>query len=275
MDINSQWIYLFFETYHNHPVTDGMSPFYIIRFPFSNITMKFTIVTVSLNAADTIEKTILSVINQTYHDVEYIMIDGDSTDGTIDIINKYLSRISFFLSEPDNGLYDAMNKGIRHATGDFVLFLGADDAFYSDHVLQNVAAKMIDRNAIYYGNVIKLPSHKLYWGKFNKYKFGMGNICHQSIFYPKQVFNQDLFDTKYTVYADYVFNLRLYHTVRFVYIDEVIAYFDVRGISSRSVDTNFKNDKYKLIIDNLGYVPLFCRGVFHGLVFLRDYFIRS
>lgn len=237
--------------------------------------MKITVITVCYNAAKTIEQTILSVIHQTYPHIEYIIVDGASTDGTLDIIQKYQQNIACLISEPDTGVYDAMNKGIRYASGDFILFLGADDVLYCDRVLQNVAAKMIDRNVVYYGNVIQLPTHKLYWGKFNKYKFGMGNICHQSIFYPRQVFNHDLFDTKYTVYADYVFNLRIYNTVRFVYIDEVIAYFDVRGISSRSVDAIFKKDKYRLIIDNLGYVPLFCRGIYHGLVFLRNFFLEN
>jgi len=237
--------------------------------------MKITVITVCYNAAQTIEQTILSVIHQTYSQIEYIIVDGASTDGTLDIIQKYQQYIACLISEPDSGVYDAMNKGIRYASGDFILFLGADDILYNNTVFQNLAAKMIDMNVVYYGNVIQLPSQKRYWGKFNKYKFGMGNICHQSIFYPRQVFNHDLFDTKYTVYADYVFNLRLYNTVRFVYIGEVIAYFDVRGISSRSVDVNFNKDKYRLIINYLGYVPLFCRGLYHGLVFLRNFFLRK
>lgn len=79
--------------------------------------MKISVVTVCYNAADTIEKTILSVLNQTYHDIEYIIIDGGSTDGTVEIIRKYADKIAYWVSEPDKGIYDAMNKGIEVATG--------------------------------------------------------------------------------------------------------------------------------------------------------------
>ena len=89
--------------------------------------LKISIVTVSYNAAETIEQTISSVVNQTYENIEYIIIDGGSTDGTVDIIRKYEDRIAYWVSEPDKGIYDAKNKGIDAATGDYIYFLGADD----------------------------------------------------------------------------------------------------------------------------------------------------
>lgn len=84
--------------------------------------MKISVVTVCYNAADTIEKTILSVLNQTYHDIEYIIIDGGSTDGTVEIIRKYADKIAYWVSEPDKGIYDAMNKGIEVATGSGLIY---------------------------------------------------------------------------------------------------------------------------------------------------------
>lgn len=87
--------------------------------------MKISVVTVCYNAADTIEKTMLSVLNQTHHDIEYIIIDGGSTDGTVEIIRKYADRIAYWVSEPDKGIYDAMNKGIKVATGEWINFMNA------------------------------------------------------------------------------------------------------------------------------------------------------
>ena len=86
-----------------------------------------SIITVSYNAVKTIEQTISSVVNQSYSNIEYIIIDGGSTDGTVDIIKKYEDRIAYWVSEPDGGIYDAMNKGIKVATGDYIQIIGADD----------------------------------------------------------------------------------------------------------------------------------------------------
>ena len=97
--------------------------------------MKISIITVVKNAEKTIENTILSVLNQTYKNIELIIIDGVSTDGTLDIINKYKDKISYFISEPDTGVYNAMNKGIKAATGDIFYFLNANDSLYDDKVL--------------------------------------------------------------------------------------------------------------------------------------------
>ena len=95
-------------------------------------TPKITIITVSYNCVDTIEKTILSIINQTYSNIEYIIIDGASTDGTVDIIKKYQDRITYWVSEPDNGIYDAWNKGIKASNGEWISFVGADDILIND-----------------------------------------------------------------------------------------------------------------------------------------------
>lgn len=105
-----------------------------------------SVVTVSYNAVLTIEQTILSVINQTYPHIEYIIIDGGSTDGTVDIIKKYANRIAYWVSEPDKGIYDAMNKGIRTAKGEWINFMNAGDLFYSKDTLEKVFSKSINDN---------------------------------------------------------------------------------------------------------------------------------
>ena len=93
-----------------------------------------SVITVCYNVASSIEKTMLSVLNQTYKNLEYIIIDGNSTDGTVDIIKRYAERLTFWISEPDNGIYDAMNKGIVKATGEFLIFMNAGDQFLNDKV---------------------------------------------------------------------------------------------------------------------------------------------
>ena len=105
-----------------------------------------SVVTVSYNAVSVIEQTIFSVINQTYPNVEYIIIDGGSTDGTVDIIKKYADKITYWVSEPDKGIYDAMNKGIELATGEWINFMNAGDSFYSFSILELIFGQTIFSN---------------------------------------------------------------------------------------------------------------------------------
>lgn len=114
--------------------------------------IKISVVTVCFNAGGIIEETIKSVINQTYPDIEYIIIDGASTDGTVDIIRKYSDKISYWKSEPDNGIYDAMNKAIGIATGDYINFMNAGDIFTSNNVIAEVAKQIDPASDIVYGD---------------------------------------------------------------------------------------------------------------------------
>lgn len=100
--------------------------------------VKISVITVCYNAVDTLEKTIQSVLEQTYHNIEYIIIDGGSTDGTVEIIHRYVDYLAYWVSEPDRGIYDAMNKGIERATGEWVNFMNAGDYFYNYDVISNV-----------------------------------------------------------------------------------------------------------------------------------------
>ena len=114
--------------------------------------MKISVVTVCYNSVDTIEETMLSVLNQTYSDVEYIIIDGGSTDGTVDIIKKYADRIAYWVSEPDNSIYDAMNKGIAVATGDYINFMNSGDSFASKDSISNVLTNIKEDIDIVFGD---------------------------------------------------------------------------------------------------------------------------
>lgn len=146
--------------------------------------MKISVVTVCYNSVDTIEETMLSVLNQTYPDVEYIIIDGGSTDGTVDIIKKYAGRVAYWISEPDKGIYDAMNKGIAAATGDYINFMNSGDRFASTNVIENCFSNLRGTPIIIYGNWIEsvesmlIPKKALELGYLSK---GMP-FPHQSAF---------------------------------------------------------------------------------------------
>ncbi|WP_270569797.1 glycosyltransferase family 2 protein [Bacteroides eggerthii] len=215
--------------------------------------MKISVVTVCYNAADTIEKTMLSVLNQTYHDIEYIIIDGGSTDGTVEIIRKYADRIAYWVSEPDKGIYDAMNKGIKVATGDFLFFLGADDILIIE--ISAIIGKLCC-NTILYGGVELKSSGKILHTKFSQYSLVRNNVPHQGIFYPRSLFLMFTYDTNYKIYADWLLNIQcLYLNVPAKKIDEPIVLYNDNGISGNEYDSVFLNNQKQIIKKYLGYFP--------------------
>ena len=127
--------------------------------------MKLSVVTIVYNDIQHIEKTILSVLGQSYSNIEYIIIDGGSNDGTIDLIKKYSDNISFWLSEPDNGLYDAMNKGIENVSGDFICFLNSGDLFYDNNTVENLLSNNDSNIDVFYGETIIIDDDNNIKGK--------------------------------------------------------------------------------------------------------------
>ena len=144
--------------------------------------MKFTVITVCYNASATIRETIASVLGQTYRGMEYIVVDGKSTDGTAEILQSITDRRMKFISEKDTGIYNAMNKGLRMADGDYLIFLGADDTFFNEDVLEKVAAKITDTDSVVYGDVMFRKRQRRYNGAFSRWTWGHRNVCHQCIF---------------------------------------------------------------------------------------------
>lgn len=204
--------------------------------------MKISIIIVCLNAKDTIENTFTSIFNQTYKNFEVIVIDGMSNDGTLDIINNYHEKISYFISEPDNGIYHAMNKGIEAASGDFLIFLNADDSFYDESVLDKAANALIENkeSKILFGDAIYLSNNKKSFRvSFNNIKNDLSlifnNICHQSIFYHGSLFKAyGKYNLNYTSYSDWDFNIKcmMQNRVLSLYLPFPIANFSLNGISS-------------------------------------------
>ena len=214
--------------------------------------IKISVITVSYNAAATIEQTILSVIRQDYSNIEYIVIDGGSTDGTVDMIRKYEDKIAYWVSEPDAGIYDAMNKGIRRATGDYLYFLGADDWLRDEAVLCRVSEfiRLHPGYGLYMGNVFlyhpKLRMEKRQRVFFSPEAVKRGHMYpHQGMFAQRELL-QAGFDTKYKIAADY--KVLLQNVVRgipFCLMDVDVAYYSVLGTSA---GIRQLNDEYSAII---------------------------
>lgn len=202
--------------------------------------MKVTVVTAVLNDAGHIEQTILSVISQTDIEIEYIIVDGGSKDGTLELIGKYKDKISLLISESDRGVYDAMNKGIKYSTGDFVYFLNSGDVLLNPSILSKIKLEELkERNAIIYGNVVvaygnieALEKPRPFFNSKMKFK-GIG-ICHQSMFFPGELIRNEKYDLSYKIAADYDLVYRLWRKgTEFLYRDITIAKYDWgKGISS-------------------------------------------
>lgn len=182
------------------------------------INPKISIITVCYNAEKVIEETIRSVIGQTYSNIEYIIIDGDSKDKTLEIINKNMDDYHVRLySEPDKGIYDAMNKGLAFSTGQYINFLNAGDSFINKSVVQRIVGEIQDKQTdIFYGNIIyKYPDGRNEIRQYGKWcgkqiYFLTGDcINHQAIFATKISFEQDLFDLHYRVCADREWMMRI------------------------------------------------------------------
>lgn len=200
--------------------------------------IKVSIITVVYNAADTIEQTIKSVIRQKTDSVEYILIDGMSTDGTYEIIQKYTDDVDIIIHEKDDGLYDALNKGIMLASGEIIGIIHGDD-YYADKTISKIVAYYDTQDAdILYGNALwfdESGEDSLYaCYNIEELWFRMA-VPHPAVFVRKKAYlKHGLFDTRYAIAADYDLMLRMYsEKARFVHVDEVLAYFRKGGLSAK------------------------------------------
>lgn len=202
--------------------------------------IKISIITVVYNSVDKIEATIQSVINQTYSDIEYIVIDGGSADGTIDIIKKYADKTSRWISESDKGVYDAMNKGIDMATGEWINFMNAGDSFHNNTVIHDIFHSYTDSStAVIYGdtlNIFPFGNFLFRASPSPRMEEGM-TFCHQSTFVKRNILAENHFDTSFKISADYNLFYNLYKAVyTFHYIPICISNYEVaeEGISNSS-----------------------------------------
>ena len=183
--------------------------------------LKISVVTVCYNAVDCIEETMLSVLDQTYPNIEYIVIDGGSSDGTADVIRKYADRLAYWVSEPDKGIYDAMNKGIVAATGDYINFMNAGDRYIDSYTIEKILTYH-KTESILYGNIIRCFSNQ-----------------HQAAFIKRSLFAKyGYYSLDYKLISDWKFfldSVALHHE-SILYVNQNVAYFQMDGISSNHKD---------------------------------------
>jgi len=210
-----------------------------------------SVVIVTMNRAAVLGDAIASVVNQRYDNIELIVVDGASHDESIEIIKAYDHAIDYWVSEPDNGIYHAMNKAIDLATGDWLYFLGSDDVMFN--CLHKVATYLTTHNTVYYGDVYLPTSHRLYAGEYTPYMLMKNNIPHQATFYPRQLFAKYRYNTDYISSADYYLNLICFNDAAFSYTYMpilVAAYEDTSGLSTLRLDRRFDNDFQRILKDS-------------------------
>ena len=198
-----------------------------------------SVITVTLNAGETVAETIRSVVEQTFADLEYVIVDGGSNDNTMDIIRQYEDKIYICLSEPDRGLYDAMNKGVTLARGDWVFFLGAGDKLYHRETLNNIfCRKDLSPWSLIYGSVIEGdPSNgkvRHFVPRYNELLLWKNTIHHQGVFYRRKLFLDFRYDLNCKVSADYELNLKSYLSrVAALKVNDIVSVCSTGGLSGR------------------------------------------
>ena len=196
--------------------------------------MKLSVITINFNNRDGLRKTIESVVNQTYKDFEYIIIDGGSTDGSVDVIKEYADRIDYWVSEPDKGIYNAMNKGIDVAKGEYCIFMNSGDCFYNLSVLSDVLPSLDGKDVI--AGTTVLSDGRIYAApeRIALSFLYFETLCHQSSFIRTDMLRKYKYDEDYKIAADYKFLLQTLIVDNCAYgcIKENVAIYDISGASS-------------------------------------------
>ncbi|MDO6739318.1 glycosyltransferase family 2 protein [Wenyingzhuangia sp. 2_MG-2023] len=234
--------------------------------------MKISIITIVYNNKGSIEEAIKSVVNQTYKDIEYIIIDGGSTDGTNEIILKYLDKIDCYKSEPDNGLYSALNKGVKAATGDVIGILHSDDLFYSNttieeyvEVFKNKQVDLVYADGIYVQREDTKKIKRIYRGqKCGKLNLKLGWIpLHTTIFLKKEIFKKHgLYDESFSIAGDYDLSLKWFqdNAIKKEYLKSIVVKMRMGGKSTTAALQKKKSNEDLVIIKKnklWGVVTLF------------------
>lgn len=212
------------------------------------------------NSALTLSECLNSILNQKLRNIEVLVIDGASSDGTVDLLNEFSQtddRVKW-VSQMDKGIYDAMNKGVLLAKGEWIYFLGSDDTLVDCDVLECLSKHFTKEIDVIYGNVISTRFNGRYDGEFSISKIYSQNICHQSIFFKKVIFKEiGLFNLKYPAHADWDHNIKwlINKKIRSKYLPIDIANYADGGFSSIHGDSIFAKDKKFNFLKNSLYAP--------------------
>lgn len=241
---------------------------------------KFSIITVTYNAGKVLEDTIQSVIFQTYRNIEYILIDGGSKDNTLQIVSKYRNHISKVVSEPDQGLYDAMNKGIRLATGDYLCFLNAGDELHENETLQKMVHSLHTQELpdVIYGEtaIVDNQGHFLHMRRLSapeqlnwkSFKKGM-LVCHQAFFARRELAIHYLYDLQYRFSADFDWCIRIMkqakylHNTRLTLID-----YQKEGMTTQNHKASLK-ERFRIMVKHYGWISTVLH---HGWFVIRLFY---
>ncbi|WP_316816481.1 glycosyltransferase family 2 protein [Pedobacter nyackensis] len=240
---------------------------------------KLSVITIVYNNVKDIERTMLSVLNQAYSNIEYIIIDGASTDGTKDLIYKYKSKLTQFISEPDKGIYDAMNKGLYLATGDYILFMNSGDEIYAPETVAEVFGTAASAD-IYYGETEMFDEQWKSLGQrrhstpedFNwkSFRYGM-NISHQAIYVKRDI--AEPFDLQYKYSADIDWIIRAAKNASSIVNTHMyVAKYLVGGVSKKKHLASLK-ERFQILTKYYGLIPNLINHVFISFN-LAQYYIR-
>ncbi|MBX7164724.1 MAG: glycosyltransferase [Pirellulales bacterium] len=211
---------------------------------------RVSIITATFNARGMLPATLASVAAQTLEAKEYLVLDGGSRDGTLEVLAAQSAKIDLWQCEPDRGIYDALNKGVAAARGEWLLFLGAGDTLAAPDVLERALEAAPPGSKLIYGDVLIGAARRLYGGRFSRLRIARQNICHQAILYHRELFARwGGYDLQYRVWADWAFNLRAFAAddVRPHYLGLTVACYDDGGFSSSRQDAQFLADAPALI----------------------------
>ena len=213
--------------------------------------MKISVITINYNNCDGLRKTIESVVNQTYKSVEYIIIDGGSTDGSLEAIKEYADKIGYWVSEADNGCYHAMNKGIKVATGEYVIFMNSGDYFYSNETIADFVATNPTEDVLCGDMFLSLGCVNVVPEKLTFRYLFEGNLPHQACFIKTAVQKQYPYNENLKIVSDWEFFLKtlILNNGSYRKINKIISYFDFTGISSSNQELHLKERNF--IIQNL------------------------
>lgn len=218
--------------------------------------MKFTVITINYNNADGLRQTILSVVGQTCDDYEYVIIDGGSTDGSVEVIKEREDKISYWVSEKDGGIYNAMNKGVKAARGEYLIFMNSGDIFYDNKVLSDACLHIHDEDIII-GNVLASDTRTIIsppppGGKLTMYHLYSGAIPHQGTFVKLALQQKHPFDETLKIAADWKFFLQsiIFDNCSVKYINVNVALYDTSGLSSQNPQA-MREEKEKVLSECL------------------------